>query len=379
VNPSTNKLILVNAFGIVDSGGTRVLEKFLTEASRNDQFTFEVFCYFSEDVEYITKTFPEIKFNIRKRQNIIMRLLYENIVFKYYELKGKFDLIYNFSGSAQFTISASKQIIKIHNLLFYSKKLDHFYYKQGQRLTWLKQVFIKRCVFLQMIKKAQHLEVQSEHVAKALEDFVDMTKKRIWIKSDVVFDEPRLLNKPKYKLKEKITFLYIVGNHFAHINKNIGDFVNAMVQLQGENIEFEIKITASREHLTNSSIWNDRLTPITEFLGYIQDKNQLYSHFKDNTILISTSIIETLGLHVFEAINHNVLCVVPNEPYSNTLYGPYAPKYELGKPNNMVTIILEIFSKNRGSIEGIIAEIRNYIITREQNKFASFIEILQKI
>jgi hypothetical protein len=43
--------------------------------------------------------------------------------------------------------------------------------------------------------------------------------------------------------------------------------------------------------------------------------------FCDNTILISTSIIETLGLHVIEGIKNGITTITPDESYANIVYG----------------------------------------------------------
>jgi hypothetical protein len=51
-------------------------------------------------------------------------------------------------------------------------------------------------------------------------------------------------------------------------------------------------------------------------------------NFQSNTILVSTSIIETLGLHVIEAIQNGVAVIVPNEKYSLSVYGSSVLTYE---------------------------------------------------
>ena len=44
------------------------------------------------------------------------------------------------------------------------------------------------------------------------------------------------------------------------------------------------------------------------------------SLFYDNTVLISTSVVETLGLHVIEGIKNSVI-ITPNEQYADVVYG----------------------------------------------------------
>ena len=45
------------------------------------------------------------------------------------------------------------------------------------------------------------------------------------------------------------------------------------------------------------------------------------SLFYDNTVLISTSVVETLGLHVIEGIKNGVIIITPNEQYADVVYG----------------------------------------------------------
>ena len=66
--------------------------------------------------------------------------------------------------------------------------------------------------------------------------------------------------------------------------------------------------------------------------------------FCDNTILISTSIIETLGLHVIEGIKNGVITVVPNEEYANVVYGSNIFKYELFNKDSLISVIMRIIN-----------------------------------
>ena len=96
---------------------------------------------------------------------------------------------------------------------------------------------------------------------------------------------------------------------------------------------FEINITLTNEQLSNSKVWNVSLNSKTNFLGYMSDQEKMKELFCDNTILISTSIIETLGLHVIEGIKNGIVTIVPDEEYSNTVYGKNMFKYELCNKN----------------------------------------------
>ena len=96
-------------------------------------------------------------------------MYFENFIFKEIVNNHRIDLIYNFSGTKQFFIN-TPQLIKIHNLLFYSKKLDHSYKLKSQFILWIKQIFFKRIIFKFMLKRSKHIEIQSSHVKSCLLD-----------------------------------------------------------------------------------------------------------------------------------------------------------------------------------------------------------------
>ena len=82
------------------------------------------------------------------------------------------------------------------------------------------------------------------------------------------------------------------------------DFTSAMLELNERGVDFEINITLTNVQLSNSKVWDLSLSSKTNFLGYINDQEKMTELFCDNIILISTSIIESLGLHVIEGIKN---------------------------------------------------------------------------
>jgi len=77
-----------------------------------------------------------------------------------------------------------------------------------------------------------------------------------------------------------------------------------MLELNERGVDFEINITLTNVQLSNSKVWDLSLSSKTNFLGYINDQEKMTELFCDNIILISTSIIESLGLHVIEGIKN---------------------------------------------------------------------------
>ena len=334
--------VLVNGIGIKDSGGVKVLEKLLREcidSGEGNKFTFILTSSYLVDAlveryqEYDIFSFKMIKF-----KNFMHRLYYENLIFKTFVAQYGIDLVYNFTASTQLFLGCP-QLAKMHNLLYYSKKLDNCYRKDSHFILWLRQVFLKRLAFKFMLNKSKYIEIQSKHVEECLSDYININNKHIFIKSDVdvaeiSFEEPR-----KYNFTKKLKFLYIVGPHFDYTHKNFVDFTNGMVEFAKLNIDFEINITLRKDQLTGSNLWNNLLNSKTNFHGYINDTKKMKALFCDNTILISTSVIETLGLHVLEAIKNGVVTITPNEGYAQEVYGTQRYSYELFNTKSLIKTI----------------------------------------
>lgn len=371
--------IMVNTFGIQDSGGITVLEKLLSEI-KNTNHHFIILYNKCDNISILKNKYMNIN-NIQflgiTIKGFLHRFYYENIQFRKLIQRLQIKLVYNFSGSVQF-FSSVPQVTKIHNLLFYSKRNDLVYFKKKEYLKWIKQIFFKKIVFHRMINQAKYIEVQSNHVKEYMDDFIDISKKHFFIKSDIEVKE-ELFQKPKeYDFSKKLQFLYIVGPHFEYLHKNFEDFVEAMKKLKEANFDFEIVVTLTKEQLHNSTLWDKELDEYATFLGYVS-KDELKKQFKDNTILISTSVIETLGLHVIEAVQSGILAIVPNEKYSLDVYGNDILKYELFDVDILSNTIKSIGLLSNNQIEDIIAKNQQYLIKNENTKYQNIVEIFDQI
>lgn len=373
-------MLIINALGIQDSGGITVFDKLLNEIKHSVNFNYLIICNKNENLNKLVQKFGVIKnfeFLMIENKGFIQRLYYENIVFRKIIKEKKISLVYNFSGSAQFFLPIP-QITKVHNLLFYSKKIDKVYFEKKEYLKWFKQIFLKRIVFHMMLKQTKYIEVQSSHVQEYISDFIDISKKYFFIKSDISFSKDSFSMIKNYDFTKKIRFLFIVGPHFEYIHKNFDDFVKAMILLKEENINFEINITLTKEQLHNSNIWNKELDKNTNFLGYIS-KDEIKKQFIDNTILISTSVIETLGLHVIEAVQNGIISIVPNELYSIKVYGKDILTYELFNILSMRDKIKEISLLTNNEIKDTISKNQDFLISNENKKYKNILQIFDKI
>jgi len=373
--------ILINALGIQDSGGIRVLEKMLYECTQNKKYIYYVFVNGHQNITHLIEKFIAVKnivFKEIENKGILHRLYTENISFRSFINKHNIVLVYNFSGSNQY-LQTTPTLVKVQNLMFYSKRLDDAYKKYDHKKLWIKQVWMKRLIFLSMLKKSQNLEIQSTHVKDALSDFMNVENKKFFLKNDFSASENDFSKSKKYDFDKKITFLYIVGPHFDLPHKNIQDFVKAMRILKDSRKEFEIKITLSFDELNNSSLWDTTLNDNTTFLGYLKDKNEIQKLFQNNTILISTSVIETLGLHIIEGIQDGVLCIAPDELYAKSVYGDDLLKYLLFASESLVYSIFNIYDLKEREIQNMFSQTQQYIINNEENKYHNIVDIFDEI
>lgn len=375
----SNNHIIINCLGIQDSGGITVLEKLLDEI-QDGFYGYIIVCNPNPNIQNLVKNYKNsenIEFLLIPSKSFLHRLYFENIVFRKIIKEKKIDLIYNFSGTAQF-FSTVPQITKVHNLLFYSKKIDQIYFEKKQYFKWLKQIYLKKIVFHTLIQQSPYIEVQSEHVKEYMGDFIDLSQKHFFIKSDIEVKDTLFQSPKKYDFTQKLRFLFIVGPHFEYLHKNFTDFVSAMQQLSQTKTDFEIVVTLTKEQLHNSNLWDTSLDEKTSFLGYVS-KETLKEQFQNNTILISTSIIETLGLHVIESIQNGILAIVPNEKYSLDVYGPDVLTYQLFTANILIKTIKQVGLHSNNQIEDIIKKNQNYLIENETKKYQSAVKIFDAI
>ena len=129
-------------------------------------------------------------FRILEIKSYIHRFYIENIVFANIVAQYKIDLIYNFTGSTQLFLDCP-QLIKIQNLLFYSRNLTKSIEKIIN-LFMVSQVSIKSFVFRLLLKRAKYIEVQAQHVESCPADFVNLKNKSVLLKMISIYLIPPL-------------------------------------------------------------------------------------------------------------------------------------------------------------------------------------------
>jgi hypothetical protein len=370
--------ILINALGIVDSGGIVVLDKTLSECSDDKSNAFLIACNNNGNIRKLKVKYKEFNF-IVIRSGLLYRVFYENIVFRRLVKRHNVQLIYNFSGSAQLNFLINTlQLTKVHNLLFYSKNLDAAYHSKKAYFEWFKHVFLKRLYFKFMLNQSKYIEVQSNHVQDCLSNFIDNKNKIFYEKSDIdvcndAFSLPR-----KYDFSKKIKFLYIVGPHFESLHKNFITFVNTLSAFDRLNIDYEINITLTKDQLHNSEIWDSALDSKTNYLGYIDSQDEINKLFCSNTILISTSIVETLGLHVIEGIKNGAITIAPNENYARTVYGDNMILYDTLNSDSLLNAI-QVVLKSDSLHSELILSLQDRLKKSEAAKHSNILDIFKGV
>jgi len=373
--------VLVNSFGISSAGGITVLKKTINEFLDNQENQYYIFVFSNQNILNLVQEFnniDNIHFKIYNDYGILFRLLRENLYFISFVLRNNISLIYNFTGTRQL-IFGIPIIVKIQNLLFFTKKLDSIYFNNYKKILWFKQIWLKRFIFLFMLKFTKNIEIQSIHVKGELSNFINVDNKTFFVKNDFFVDQSQFSKPVKYDFDKKITFLYIVGPHFSFPHKNIGDFVKTMVMLFESGLNFHINITLNYEELKKSGFWDDKLNKITSFLGYIDSNKTMKNLFSNNVILISTSVTETLGLHVLEAIQHGVVCIVPNESYSENVYGESVLTYNLFDCESLIETIIRLKSYNNSACHALILDNQRYICHNENKKYSDSLSIFNDV
>ena len=373
--------VLINSLGIQDSGGVVVFNHFLYEI-KNNSSEFLIVCNSGKFVGAVIeqyKGYRNLRFVVLKNRGFVYRLYYENFIFKRLVKDNEIQLVYNFSGSAQLNFLIHiPQLTKVHNLLFYSRNLDAVYHSKKAYFEWFKQVFFKRLYFRFMLNQSKYIEVQSNHVQDCLSDFIDTKNKIFYEKSDIdvcsdAFSLPR-----KYNFSKIIKFLYIVGPHFEFIHKNFITFVNALTAFDRLNIDYEINITLTKDQLYNSEIWDSALDSKTNYLGYIDSQDEMNKLFCSNTILISTSIIETLGLHVIEGIKNGVITIAPNESYARIVYGDNMNLYDTLNSDSLLNAIQVVLNSDSPHSE-LILSLQDRLKKSEMAKHHNILNIFKEV
>jgi hypothetical protein len=376
VNLSSTDIIL-NGLGIQDSGGITVLRKILSEFILSDKYRIHLFITKHLNTESIKDEFQQndsIIIRVIPNHGFIYRILFEHGYFFKYSIKYRVPIIYNVTGTAQL-FSRCKQLTKVQNSLFFSKRLDKEYWKTRHYIDWLKQVYFKRLVFRSMLKSVQYIEIQSPHVKDKIANYMSLKGKRIFVKSDIDIATPNVISPKIYTPNSMKTILFVVGPHFALLHKNIKDFSDAMTLLMKTELNFEIKITLLEDDMKRSTAWSDKLNPITKFLGYLSH-SEILNLFQDNSLLVSTSIVETLGLHVIEATLNGIMVVVPDETYCMEVYGDSTPTYELFDASSLAAKIEKLFGDKSENISAGITVNQQYLINSEKRKWGSIVNIM---
>ena len=372
--------ILLNALGIQDSGGITVLDKISAELLQSQRNNYIFICNNSSAIMKFLDKYKarnNMTFHIVGRKGYLYRFYFENLICNKIANDHAIDLIYNLSGTKQLFTNIP-QLVKVQNLSYYSKKLDNTYKSNFQLILWARQVYLKRLILKFMLSKSKHIEIQSSHVKNCILDFIDIREKSFYVKSDIDVSDGEFLAPKQYDFSKKIKFLYIVGPHFEYLHKNLLDFTNAMLELNKNRVDFEINITLTNEQLSNSKVWNVSLNSKTNFLGYISDQEKMKELFCDNTILISTSVIETLGLHVIEGIKNGVITIAPDEEYANTVYGENMFKYKLFNKDSLLDAIMSVMNYKESYSKKILS-LQDNLRQSEASMFGSILDVFDEV
>jgi len=100
--------------------------------------------------------------------------------------------------------------------------------------------------------------------------------------------------------------------------------------------------------------------------------------FCSNTILISTSIIETLGLHVIEGIKNGVITIAPNESYARIVYGDNMNLYDTLNSDSLLNAIQVVLNSDSPHSE-LILSLQDRLKKSEMAKHHNILNIFKEV
>jgi len=132
------------------------------------------------------------------------------------------------------------------------------------------------------------------------------------------------------------------------------------------------------EQANHSKLWSPLLNKNTNFIGYVNEKQKMKDLFCDNSILISTSIVETLGLHVIDGIKNGVITIVPDEEYSNAVYGENMFKFKLYNKNSLLQEIMSVLDYKESFSKRILS-LQDELKKSEEGKYTNILDLFDEV
>lgn len=291
------KNILVNACGAKEGGAKTIIESFLLNIPKDNNFYY-VFLGFDFDLELQNENIKIIKFPTRG----LFSLFFTIIGFYYFCLKYKADVVISFMNL---------------NLIFF--KLNKITYMHQNKIFTCPSIRMKLYRIFTIINSKDKFICQTESVKENLNKKLNISKNNITtIWPSIVF--------PKNKKEKSFLYKYFEDG-FIYCVCPIID-INA----PHKNFEFLIK---NRDYFIKNKIKvfitsdspNNELNRFENFIfvGKLC-KEDLHYLYEECEYMLFPSLNETVGLPIFECLHYKCKPVLYDAPYIKTIFRNDIPK-----------------------------------------------------
>lgn len=328
------KVCLVNATSLFAGGGSVILSEFIGEISKKDILIDGVIYYlFVPDNVFIPHNSP-------RNTNIILIKNHDNKFYKnkiywnligfkkwiksnklnIYKILSLQNIFPNFDNK-----SNTKRVLYIHqNIPFFDYKWSFF--KKEERIFWFyKNVYIK--IMEKSIKISDEIIVQTNWLASVISSKYNISMSKIRIETPKIrFEEvPKVVLTDKHQSEYKL--IYPAKNYgyknFLLLYKMMDYLINIR---HIKNIKLYLTIDYNNRVLKKYKFNKNILDKIL-FLGNLE-RNILFEYYSKSDCLVFPSKIESFGLPLIEAREHNLKIICNNHPifyevlsnYDNVIY-----------------------------------------------------------
>ena len=223
----------------------------------------------------------------------------------YKQNKNKFSSILCLSNVPPPISSKVKTTIFFHNSLLLNL-LTHEISFKNRLINFFKLSYIKY-----YNQKDYNWVVQTPHIYKLLLDNLNINSEQVYI-------YPVLEEKPEsYDTKKSNNNFVFVSSGVSH--KNHKRLIKAFIQTANKtNEKIKLNLTLNKEELPFKEYPNNLKVKFHGILG-INKINELYNSCE---FLIYPSLVESFGLPLIEASNHNCKVIASNLPYVHEIIKP---------------------------------------------------------
>lgn len=354
--------IVINAVTAKHGGQKTVLDHFIQHAKRHDEINFIIFV--NSETEIINTGSDNIIIKPIKIQNFLSRIKWDLFGLNKWILKSNTKIKYALSlQNTGFYLKNADKGVLLHNVLPFANDKWSLFTKETRKLWILKNVYKKYQKFT--IDKNTDIFVQNSYMLSITEDVFKTNNIRV-IEHD--FSGISIVNEHIYKNETEnfSAYFYPADDYIYKNHKMIVDAIDVLNRIKDYHLNLKIIFTLDHDSWVAKYAKEKKVYEYFVFRGRM-DYISVNNEYK-NSILLFTSEIESLGLPIAEAMNHNTRIVTFALPFAVSLLQDYDNKYLIPfeKNNyqfnlNQLTSFFANNRKKKGSFSEFLAEKTNKV------------------